>query len=116
MPSRRQIRRWDAGSGRLRSRAVRRRTSTDGGKLGKKANGKAAMADRVRAVLAQIPKFGLVVVLRPRCTGVFCSEKSPIVPQLFCSVILIVKPPDSEDEDDDEYPAKARLFWVRHEH
>ena len=21
-----------------------------------------------------------------------------------------------EDEDDDEYPAKARLFWVRHEH
>src|SRR5271165_3101180 len=27
----------------------------------------------------------LVVVLRPRCSGVFCSEKSPIVPQLFCS-------------------------------
>jgi hypothetical protein len=21
-----------------------------------------------------------------------------------------------EDEDDDEYPGKARLFWVRHEH
>jgi hypothetical protein len=49
------------------------------------------------AVLAQIPKFGLVlvlVVLRPRCAGVFCGEKSPIVPQLFCSIILIVKHPD----------------------
>src|SRR5580704_4311855 len=44
-------------------------------------------------VLSQIPKFGLVlvVVLRPRCAGVLCSEKSPIVPQLFCSVILIMK-------------------------
>src|SRR5271166_4828303 len=46
--------------------------------------------------LTQIPKFALVlvVVLRPRCACVFCSEKSPIVPQLFCSVILIVKHPD----------------------
>jgi hypothetical protein len=45
--------------------------------------------------LTEIPKFGLVVVvLRPRCAGVFFSEKSPIVPQLFCSVILIVKHPD----------------------
>ena len=35
--------------------------------------------------LTQIPKF------RPRCAGVFCSEKSPIVSQLFCSVTLIVK-------------------------
>ena len=42
--------------------------------------------------LTQIPKFVLVlvVVLRPRCAGVCCSAKSPIVPQLFCSVILIV--------------------------
>ena len=49
-------------------------------------------------VLSHIPKFGLVlvlvVVLRPRCAGVFCSEKSPIVAQLFCSVILLVKHPD----------------------
>jgi hypothetical protein len=34
--------------------------------------------------LTEIPKFGivlvLVVVLGPRCAGVFCREKSPIVP------------------------------------
>jgi len=31
---------------------------------------------------------------RPRCVGVFCAEKSPIVPQLFYAVILIVKHQD----------------------
>ena len=41
---------------------------------------------------------------RPRCVGVFCSEKSPIVAQLFFSVILIVKTSGFfEDEDDDEH-------------
>jgi hypothetical protein len=33
---------------------------------------------------------------------VFCSEKSPIVPQLYCSVILIVKHQDLEDHDEHE--------------
>ncbi len=28
---------------------------------------------------------------RPRSVGVFCGEESPIVPQLFCPVSLIVK-------------------------
>ena len=32
---------------------------------------------------------------RPRSVGVFCSEKSPLVPQLFCPVSLIVKHRDS---------------------
>jgi hypothetical protein len=32
---------------------------------------------------------------RPRCVGVFSTEKSPIVPQLFYSVILIAKPANS---------------------
>ena len=27
---------------------------------------------------------------RPRSVGVFCGEESPIVPQLFCPVSLIV--------------------------
>src|SRR5580692_12461932 len=31
---------------------------------------------------------------RPRSVGVFCGEESPIVPQLFCPVSLIVKHPD----------------------
>jgi hypothetical protein len=35
--------------------------------------------------------------------SVFRSEKSPIFPQLFCSVILIVKHQVFEDEDDDEH-------------
>ena len=36
----------------------------------------------------------------------FLRRKEPIVPQLFCSIILIVKHPDSkrsEDEDELEY-------------
>jgi hypothetical protein len=32
---------------------------------------------------------------RPRSVGVFSSEESPIVPQLFCPVSLLVKHPDS---------------------
>ena len=39
---------------------------------------------------------------RPRSVGVFCSEKSPIGPRLFCSVILIVKHQVFEDEHEDE--------------
>src|SRR5260370_15013096 len=35
------------------------------------------------ATLSEEPKF------RPRCVVLFCGEKSQIVPQLFCSVILI---------------------------
>ena len=48
------------------------------------------------ALLAQIPKFVLVliVVLRPRLARVFCSEKSWMVSQLFCSLILMVKHQD----------------------
>jgi hypothetical protein len=34
--------------------------------------------------------------------GVFCSEKSPSVPQLSCFFILIVKHQDFEDEHEDE--------------
>jgi hypothetical protein len=48
-----------------------------------------------------------------RYAGVFCSEKEPII--LFrysdCETSGFF-----EDEDDDEYPGKPRLFWVRHEH
>ena len=35
--------------------------------------------------------------------NLFCSSD--------CETIGIL-----EDEDDDEYPGKPRLFWVRHEH
>ena len=61
----------------------------------------------------QIPKFGLVLVLRPRCAGVFCSEKSPIVPQLFCSVILIANIRIVEDEDDDEHEEESPISEFR---
>ena|SRR5271165_5471016 len=45
-----------------------------------------ASLSRGSLILTQIPKFGLVlvlvVVLRPRCTGVSCSEKNFLVVDL----------------------------------
>jgi len=51
------------------------------------AIGAEALSHQLLLSLTQILGLVLVVVLRPRCAGVFCSEKSPLVPQLFCSVI-----------------------------
>ena len=36
--------------------------------------------------------------------------------ELCVSVVKFSAGSSFEDEDDDEYPGKPRLFWVRHEH
>ncbi len=41
----------------------------------------------------------------------FRNEKSPIVPQLFCSVILYIR--ISEDEDDDEHEEESPISEFR---
>ena len=66
----------------------------------------------------------LIVVLRPRCAGVLCSEKSPIGPAIIlfrysdCETIGILEADDDEHEDDssnwnlglnDPSPRKYRL-------
>jgi hypothetical protein len=57
---------------------------------------------------------GFIAYFKEQPAGVFCGEESPIVPQLFCPVSLIVKTSAfSRTKDDDEHEDESSISEFR---